>query len=97
IIDTEPKPEVAEQKLHIAIDRVRDPNLIPQDKPWTIEIYKGLASEFRSLNQFNNAIEVYQAILKKWPLDPTAPDVQNAVAETYDQLNATKNKPGTPE
>ena len=71
--------------------------MIPQDKPWTIEIYKGLASEFRSLNQFNNAIEVYQDILKKWPLDPTAPDVQNSVAETYDQLNATKNKPGTPE
>jgi hypothetical protein len=96
IVDTEPRPEVAEQKLHIAIDRVRDPSLIPQDKPWTIEIYKALASEFRSLNQFNNAIEVYQSVLKKWPMDPTAPDVQNAIAETYDQLNVTKRL-GTPE
>ena len=65
IIDTEPRPEVAEQKLHIAVDRVRDGSLIPQDKPWTIEIYKALATEFRSLNQFNNAIEVYQSVLKK--------------------------------
>jgi hypothetical protein len=96
IIDTEPKPEVAEQKLHIAIDRVRDPNLIPQDKPWTIEIYKALATEFRSLNQFSNAIEVYDSILKKWPMDPTAPEVQNAVAETYDAMNVTK-RVGTPE
>ncbi len=96
IIDTEPRPEVAEQKLHVAVDRVKDPTLIPQDKPWTIEIYKALASEFRSLNQFNNAIEVYNDILKKWPMDPTAPDVQNAIAETYDQLNVTK-KVGTPE
>ena len=90
ILDTEPRPEVAEKKLHIAIDRVRDPSLIPQDKPWTIEIYKALAEEFRSLNQFNNAIEVYDTILKKWPMDPTAPEVQNSIAETYDQMNITK-------
>ena len=96
IVDTEPRPEIAEQKLHIAIDRVRDPSLIPQDKPWTINIYKALADEFRSLNQFNNAIEVYEAILKKWPMDPTAPDVQNAIAETYDAMNVTK-RVGTPE
>ena len=90
ILDTEPRPDVAEKKLHVAIDRVRDPSLIPQDKPWTIEIYKALADEFRSLNQFNNAIEVYDTILKKWPMDPTAPEVQNSIAETYDQMNITK-------
>ena len=96
IIDTEPRPEVAEVKLHIAVDRVKDPSIIPQDKPWTIEIYKALASEFRSLNEFHNAIEIYQDILKTWPLDPTAPVVQNSVAETYDQLNMTL-RAGTPE
>jgi tetratricopeptide (TPR) repeat protein/outer membrane protein assembly factor BamD (BamD/ComL family) len=96
IVDTEPRPEVAEAKLHIAIDRVKDPNLIPQDKPWTIEIYKALAQEYRSLNQFSNAVEVYEMILKKWPMDPSAPDVQNAIAETYDQKNLTQ-KVGTPE
>jgi tetratricopeptide (TPR) repeat protein len=96
IIDTEPRPEVAEQKLRVAIDRVKDPNLVPQDKPWTIEIYKSLAQEFRSLNQFNNAVDTYELILQKWPMDPTAPDVQNAIAETYDQMAITK-RPGTPE
>jgi hypothetical protein len=96
IVDTEPRPDVAEKKLHVAVDRVKDPSLIPQDKPWTIEIYRALAAEFRSLNMFNNAIEVYEAMLKKWPMDPTAPDVQNAIAETYDQMNVTK-RPGTPE
>jgi hypothetical protein len=96
IVDTEPRPEVAERKLHVAVDRVRDSSLIPQDKPWTIEIYRALASEFRSLNQFNNAIEVYTAMLTKWPMDPTAPDVQNGLAETYDQLALSK-KQGTAE
>lgn len=96
IVDTEPNPDVAERKLHIAIDRVKDNTLIPQDKTWTIEIYKALASEFRSLNQFNNAVEVYELILKKWPMDPTAPDVQNEIAMTYDQMLVTK-KSGSPE
>jgi tetratricopeptide (TPR) repeat protein len=96
IIDLEPRAAVVEQKLHIAIDRVKDPAIIPQDKTWTIEIYKALALEFRSLNEYHNAIEVYQDILRKWPMDPTAPDVQNGVAETYEQLNATVHA-GTPE
>ncbi len=96
ILDTEPRPEVAEKKLHVGIDRVKDPNLIPQDKPWTIEIYRALALEYRSLNQFANAVEVYETMLSKWPMDPTAPDTQNSIAETYDQLNITK-RPGTPE
>ncbi|MFO0677626.1 MAG: tetratricopeptide repeat protein [Polyangiaceae bacterium] len=96
IIDTESNPAVAEQKLRVAIERVKDPTLIPQDKPWTIEIYKALALEYRSLNHYDSAIEVYTAILKKWPMDPTAPDVQAAVAETYDMMLVTK-KPGTPE
>ena len=92
IIDSEPRPEVAEQKLKIAVERVQDDSLIPQKKTWTIEIYKALAQEFRSLNQFNNAIDVYRAILKKWPLDPSAPEVQAAIAETYDQMNVTKRQ-----
>jgi tetratricopeptide (TPR) repeat protein len=96
IVDTEPNPDIAEKKLHVAIDRVKDPTLIPQDKPWTIEIYKSLAGEFRSLNQFNNAIEVYSLILQKWPMDPTAPDVQNEIALTYDQKLVTL-KAGSPD
>jgi tetratricopeptide (TPR) repeat protein len=96
ILDTEPNPDKAEKKLHVAIDRVKDPKVIPQDKKWTIEIYRALALEFRSLNQFSNAVETYETMLQKWPMDPTAPDTQNAIAETYDQLNMTQ-RPGTPE
>jgi tetratricopeptide (TPR) repeat protein len=96
ITDTDPDPVKAEPKLHVAIDRLHDPSLIPQDRTWTIEIYRALADEFRSLNEFNNAIEVYNDILKKWPMHPTAPVTQNAVAETYDQMNITK-RVNTPE
>lgn len=96
IVDLEPRQDVAEKKLHVAIERVKDPQIIPQDKPWTIDIYKALAAEYRALTQFNNAIEVYELILKKWPMDPTAPEIQQAIADTYDQILATKRS-GTPE
>ncbi len=97
ILDLFPDNTKAEQKLHIAIDRVRDPSLIPQDKPWTINIYLALADDFRSYGEFGNAIEIYTEALKRWPMDPTAPDTQNAMAETYDQMNLARNRLGTPE
>jgi tetratricopeptide (TPR) repeat protein len=95
IVD-EADPAKAEIKLHVAIDRLRDASVIPQDKSWTINIYRSLAEDFVGLNEYNNAIEVYQDMLKKWPMDPTAPDTQNAIAETYDQQNVEK-RVGTPE
>ena len=92
ILDSEPSPTRAEKKLHVAIDRVKDPALVPQDKPWTIEIYRALALEYRSLNQLANALEVYETMLARWPMDPTAPETQSAIAEVYDQTSL-----GTPQ
>jgi hypothetical protein len=86
ILDTARSPAEAETKLRIAIDRVQDARLIPQDKPWTIEIYKALALEFRAINQYKNALAVYQLTLDRWAMDPSAPDTQNAMAEIYDLL-----------
>ncbi|HXX69779.1 MAG TPA: hypothetical protein VEK07_21535 [Polyangiaceae bacterium] len=86
ILDTARSPAEAEQKLRVAIDRVQDARLIPQDKPWTIEIYKALALEFRAINQYRNALATYQMMLDKWPMDPAAPDAQNGIAEVYELL-----------
>jgi tetratricopeptide (TPR) repeat protein len=86
ILDTAKSPAEAETKLRIAIDRVQDPRIVPQDKPWTIEVYKALAIEFRTINQYKNALAMYQLMLDKWPMDPSAPDNQNAIAEVYDLL-----------
>ena len=86
IVDTEPKPEVAEKKLHVAIDRVKDPSSSPRTRPGRSRSTRRSRASSDSLNQFDNAVEVYELILKKWPMDPTAPDVQNEIAETYDQM-----------
>jgi tetratricopeptide (TPR) repeat protein len=86
ILETAKSPAEAEVKLRVAIDRVQDARLIPQDKPWTIEIYKALALEFRTINQYKNALAVYQTMLSKWPMDPSAPDTQASIAEVYELL-----------
>ncbi|HEX7670604.1 MAG TPA: tetratricopeptide repeat protein, partial [Polyangiaceae bacterium] len=86
VLDVETNPVVAEDKMKIAIDRVQDPALIPQDKKWTVEIYKALAQEFIEITQNRNAIAVLELTLKKFPMDRDAPKMQNKVAELYDQL-----------
>ncbi|MGO9834248.1 MAG: tetratricopeptide repeat protein [Polyangiaceae bacterium] len=86
ILDTAKSPAEAEGRLRVAIDRVQDPRLIPQDRPWTIEIYKALALEFRAINQYKNALTLYGTMLTKWPMDPSAPETQSAIAEVYELL-----------
>jgi hypothetical protein len=86
VLDVETDPVVAEDKMHIAIDRVQDPTLIPQDKKWSVEIYKALAQEFIEITQNRNAIATLELTLKKFPMDRDAPKMQNKIAELYDQL-----------
>jgi tetratricopeptide (TPR) repeat protein len=86
VLDVETNPVVAEDKMRIAIDRVQDPQLIPQDKKWTVEIYKALAQEFIEITQNRNAISVLELTLQKFPMDRDAPKMQNKIAELYDQL-----------
>jgi hypothetical protein len=96
ILDTEQDPRQAEIKMRIAIDRVQDDSLIPQNEKWTVEIYKALMQEFKELNQYRNLIEVAELILKKWPLHRDAPVIQSAIADVYDTLT-NQSRAGTAE
>lgn len=75
-----------EAKLEVALDRVQDPKLVPQDKAWTPKIYKALAAEFESDEVQLDAIKAYELIIKKWPCDSEAPQYQNKVAQLYELL-----------
>ena len=86
VLDTEPNPLIAEEKMAIGIQRVQDPALIPQDKKWSVEIYKALAQEYIEITQNRNAIATLELTLKKYPMDRDAPVMQNRVADLYDQL-----------
>ncbi|MEI7891890.1 MAG: hypothetical protein WCI05_02295 [Myxococcales bacterium] len=85
------RPTEAERILHKAVERVQDPNIVPQNKPWTIDVYRALALEYRGLIHYQSALEMYRLVLKRWPMDPGAPDTQNDIAEVYALLaRATK-------
>jgi hypothetical protein len=86
VLDLEPDPLVAEQKMSIALQRVEDPAIIPQDQKWTVEIYKSLAQEFIEITQNHNAVAALELTLKKFPLDRDAPTMQYRVAELYEEL-----------
>lgn len=83
-LDLERDPFVAEEKMSVAIERLRDPELIPDDRKWTVEIYKALAQEFIELNQNRNAVTVLEMTAEKFPLDRDAPVIVNRIAELYD-------------
>lgn len=86
VLDTELDPLVAEDKMKVAIERVQDPKLIPQDKEWTVNIYQALAQEFIEITQNRNAIATLALTLEKFPLHRDAPKAQARIAELYDAL-----------
>lgn len=79
VLDRERDPRMAEEKMHVAIDRLRNPKVIPQDEPWTSDIYAALILEFRELNQWRNMIETSELFLAKWPTDPRADEMRKGL------------------
>jgi len=92
VLDLESDPTIIERKMRIAIDRIQDPGLIPQDKPWTFHVYKALALEYKELNQLHNRIELSEKMLEKWPMHREAPEIQAGTADTYDELTRTSRE-----
>lgn len=89
VLDTEKEPRMAEQKMHVAIDRLQYPKIVPQNEPWTKDIYASLIEEFLALAQYRNMIEVSELFLSKWPTDPRA----NAIRQGIDQARVRLGKP----
>jgi hypothetical protein len=86
-LDSETDPLRAEKRMAIAIDRVQDASLIPQDEKWSAQIYDALADELVELAQTRNAITVLELAASKFPLNREAPKMQNRVADLYEQLS----------
>ncbi len=86
IFDTETQADLIEKQMQVAITRVQDPQLIPQNEPWTITIYRALAAELKEYGQLSNVIELDKLALSRWPLAKEAPRVQLEIAEAYRAL-----------
>jgi hypothetical protein len=86
VLDVEMDPVIAEEKMAIAITRVQNPKIVPQDEKWTGEIYKALGQEFIDITQNRNAVAVLELALARFPMDRDAPKLQDRVAALYEQL-----------
>ena len=96
VLDTETDPRAAERKMHVAVDRVQDGRLIPQNAPWTVDVYRALAHELGELGQLHSMIEVDELVLaRSGRSTATRPwSSQDEIAPAYDPL-AAPSREGT--
>jgi len=51
------------------IERLQDPQLMPQDRPWTQEVYARLGDIYFENEKHEDAIAVWELFLERWPID----------------------------
>ena len=73
--------------LPSGLQRLQDPALMAQDRPWTPEIYQALGNVWFDEAKYPQAIEVWNLALRRWPNHPKAPEVQNSIARAYQRAN----------
>ena len=68
------------------IERLQDPNLMPQDRAWTQEVYARLGDIYFENEKHEDAITIWELFLQKWPLNVQAPFVQDKIANAYREM-----------
>jgi TolA-binding protein len=69
------------------IDRIQDPNLLPQDRPWTSEIYFELGQVYFEEAKYPQAVRVWELALQRWPLHRLAPQITANIARAWQRHN----------
>ncbi|HKU38261.1 MAG TPA: tetratricopeptide repeat protein [Polyangiales bacterium] len=69
------------------IARVQDPKLLPQDKPWTSDVYERLGYIYFDEAKYPEAVQIWELALKRWPTHVHAPEMQNMIARAYTRHN----------
>ena len=69
------------------IQRIQDPSLMPQDRPWTPEVYFQLGQTYFDEAHYDLAIQVWQLALSRWPLNFRAGEIRMQVSRAYTRLN----------
>lgn len=69
------------------LDRVQDPKLLPQNEPWTSDVYFRLGYVYFDEAKFAEAIEAWRLSLARWPLSPQAPEIMNMIAVAHNRHN----------
>ncbi len=79
-------PDAAEGRP-TGITRVQDPSLLPQDRPWTPEVYFQLGQVYFDEAKYPQAIAAWRLAIDKWPLHPRTPEILNDIAVAHQMYN----------
>jgi len=73
--------------LPSAIQRLQDPSLLPQDRPWTAEVYFHTGQVFFDQAQYDLALEVWELALRRFPLHHRAPEITLQMARAARRMD----------
>lgn len=79
-------PDVAEGQPS-TLQRLQDPSLLPQDRPWTVEVYIAAGEVFFESAKYEEAVAVWEYVLEHFPLDHRNPDLARRVAIAYQRMD----------
>ncbi|MCB9612587.1 MAG: tetratricopeptide repeat protein [Sandaracinus sp.] len=69
------------------ITRIQDPNLVPQDRAWTPEVYYELGRVYFEEAKYPEAIRVWRLLLSRWPNFRMAPQITNEISTAHQRQN----------
>ncbi|MEM7608381.1 MAG: tetratricopeptide repeat protein, partial [Myxococcota bacterium] len=65
------------------IERVQNPELLPQDRGWTAEVFFQLGQVYFEEAKYAEAIEVWRLALERYPNSPQAPHITSMIGQAY--------------
>lgn len=83
-------PDPAEG-LSTGIERIQDASLLPQQRPWTPEVYFQLGQVYFDEAKYPEAIAAWRLAIAKWPNHRRIPETLNDIAVAYQMHNEFEN------
>jgi cellulose synthase operon protein C len=76
-----------QEGLPSTLQRLRDPKLLPQDRPWTPEVYFQAGQILFDEAKYPDAIGVWEVALERWSMHFRAPEIKNMIARAHQRHN----------
>lgn len=77
-------PDVQEG-MPSGLRRAQDPNLMPQDRPWTPEVFIALGQAYLDNIKYDEAIATWTYFIEHWPNHPEVPHIRQLIASVHRQ------------
>lgn len=69
------------------LERIQDPKLMPQDRPWTPEVFFQLGQVFFEEAKYNEAVSAWRLAVGRWPTHHRVPEILHSIANAHQLHN----------